>query len=106
LETNEQGISHLLQRERMRWVFPHPFDGLALVRQRPAPESKIETIRRDVQMRGECIVRYDDLHALCADVRPPLNYWEVIAKIAIDEGWSFTFFPDRRVRFAPLSSCR
>jgi hypothetical protein len=85
-------------------MFPHPFDDLSVVRQRPALESQIETMRRDVQMRGECLVRYDELHALCEDVLPPLNYWEAIAKIAIDEGWSFTFFPDRSVRFAPLSS--
>lgn len=59
-------------------------------------------MRRDVRVRGECIVRYDELRVFCADVFPPINYWEAIAKIAIDEGWSFTFFPDRSVRFASL----
>jgi hypothetical protein len=74
------------------------------VRQRPALESQIETMRRAVQDLGECIVSYDALRALCAHALPPRNQWEEIAKIAIDEGWSFTFFPDRSVRFAKLTS--
>ncbi len=74
----------------------------APVRKRPALESQIETMRLDVQVRGECIVRYDKLSALCAGARPPRNPWEEIARIAIDEGWSFTFFPDRSVRFTKL----
>lgn len=61
-------------------------------------------MRHDVQLRGECIVPYDELNTLCAEAIPPRNQWEEIAKIAIDEGWSFTFFPDRSVRFAMLSS--
>lgn len=28
--------------------------------------------------------------------------WETIAKLALREGWSFTFFPDDRVRLAKL----
>lgn len=28
--------------------------------------------------------------------------WEMIADLAINEGWSFTFFPDDSVRFAKL----
>lgn len=28
--------------------------------------------------------------------------WKTIAEIAINEDWSFTFFPDNRVRFAKL----
>jgi hypothetical protein len=78
--------------------------GVTSVRERSALESQIETMRRDVQVRGECIVRYDELRALCADALPPRNQWEEIAKIAIDENWSFTFYPDRSVRFAPLLS--
>lgn len=85
-------------------MFPILSDDTASVRQRPALESQIERMRRDVQVRGECLVPYDELRALCEDALPPRNQWEEIAKIAIDEGWSFTFFPDRSVRFAVLSS--
>ena len=85
-------------------MFPILSDDPASVRERPALESQIETMRRDVQIRGECIVSYDALSSLCADALPPRNQWEEIAKIAIDEGWSFTFFPDRSVRFAKLRS--
>jgi hypothetical protein len=83
-------------------MFPLLSDDTPFVRQRPALESQIETMRHDVQDRGECIVRYNELSALCAHALPPRNQWEEIAKIAIDEGWSFTFFPDRSVRFAKL----
>ena len=72
---------------------------------RPAVGSQIERLRHNVQVYGECIVPYGELGALCSDAVTPVNYWEAIAKIAIDEGWSFTFFPDRSVRFAALSPC-
>lgn len=83
-------------------MFPIDFASSASVRESPASESQIQTMRRDVEVQGECIVRYEDLRALCPNVLPPINYWETIAKIAIEEGWSFTFFPDRSVRFARL----
>jgi len=85
-------------------MFPIDTGGIAAVRDRPALGSQIETMRHDIQLRGECIVPYDELSTLCAEAIPPRNQWEEIAKIAIDEGWSFTFFPDRSVRFARLSS--
>lgn len=85
-------------------MFPIDSGGIGSVRDRSALESQIETMRHDVQLRGECIVPYDELNTLCAEAIPPRNQWEEIAKIAIDEGWSFTFFPDRSVRFAMLSS--
>ena len=83
-------------------MFPNLSRDTTSVRDRPVLESQIETMRRAVQVRGECIVPYDELRALCAHALPPRNQWEEIAKIAIDEGWSFTFFPDRSVRFAKL----
>jgi hypothetical protein len=82
----------------------NPSSDIASVQERSVLKSQIETLRRDVQVRGECIVRYDELSALCAHAIPPRNQWEEIAKIAIDEGWRFTFFPDRSVRFARLKS--
>lgn len=83
-------------------MFPILPDDTASIRERPALESQIETMRRAIQLRGEYIVPYDELSALCAHALPPRNQWEEIAKIAIDEGWSFTFFPDRSVRFEKL----
>lgn len=85
-------------------MFPILSEDTPSVRERQALEPQIETMRRAVQDRGECIVPYEELSALCADAIPPRNQWEEIAKIAIDEGWSFTFFPDRAVRFAKLVS--
>jgi hypothetical protein len=83
-----------------RGMFPSLSDNIASARKRATLESQIERMRRDVEIRGECIVRYDELRALCANAFPPRNQWEEIAKIAIDEGWRFTFFPNNSVRFA------
>ncbi len=63
-------------------------------------ESQVETMRREVDECGESVVRCDELHILCEDVVLSSNHWEAIAKIAINEGWSFTYFPDGSVRFA------
>ncbi len=63
------------------------------IRERPVLESQIELMRLAVQVRGECIVPYDELSALCAHALPPRNQWEEIAKVAIDEGLEFHLFP-------------
>jgi hypothetical protein len=86
-------------------MFPIFSGDIASGQVRPAVGSQIERVRHNVQVYGQCIVPYGELGALCTEAVPPINYWEAIAKIAIDEGWSFTFFPDRSVRFAALSSC-
>jgi len=83
-------------------MFPSVSGGIVSGRERSALESQIETMRRDVQLRGECIVPYHEIRALCEQACPPRNQWEEIAKIAINEGWSFTFYPDRSVRFGSL----
>jgi hypothetical protein len=70
--------------------------------ERPTLKSQIETMRREVQESGESVVRCEELRVLCADVVLVSNQWDAIAKIAINEGWSFTFFPDGSVRFAKL----
>lgn len=85
-------------------MFPIFSGDIASGQVRRSVGSQIETVRHDVQVYGECIVPYGELGGLCGDAISPMNYWEAIAKIAIDEGWSFTFFPDRSVRFATLSS--
>ena len=70
--------------------------------ERPTLKAQVETIRREVDECGESIVRCDELRILCEDVVLSSNNWEAIAKIAINEGWSFTYFPDGSVRFAKL----
>lgn len=65
-------------------------------------KSQIEKIRDAIQESGECIVSREQLRMLCAEGESASGQWNAIAKIAIDESWSFTFFPDGRVRFAKL----
>ena len=55
-----------------------------------------------IEKQGEAFVGYAQIQALCADEVVPRSEWELIAKIAINQGWSFTFLPDRTVRFAKL----
>ncbi|MEY2563583.1 MAG: hypothetical protein QOH88_1776 [Verrucomicrobiota bacterium] len=62
---------------------------------------QIEKIREEIREDGECIVTGTDLRAFCGDLSVS-GQWGQIAKIAIDEGWAFTFFPDGAVRFANL----
>jgi hypothetical protein len=62
----------------------------------------METVRREIQEHGESLVGCEELRVLCPDEVPVCTQWYRIAKIAMQEGWSFTFFPDRTVRFARL----
>ncbi len=59
-------------------------------------------MRHEIQENGESIVRCQELRVLCADEVSGSGLWNAIAKIAINEGWSFTFFPDGSIRFAKL----
>ena len=59
-------------------------------------------MRREIKENGESVISYEDFNVLCVDASLPRNHWDAVAKIAIDESWSFTFYPDRSVRFAPL----
>jgi hypothetical protein len=70
--------------------------------ERPTLKAQVEMMRHEVDECGESIVRRDELRVLCEDLVLSSNQWEAIAKIAINEGWSFTYFPDGSVRFAKL----
>jgi hypothetical protein len=59
------------------------------------------TIRKEILSSGESIANCAKLLVLCPDVAIS-GQWGEIAKIAIDEGWSFTFFPNGDVRFANI----
>jgi len=64
-------------------------------------DAQVATIRAEIQANGESIANCAKLLLLCREVATS-GQWEEIAKIAIREKWSFTFFPDGDVRFAAL----
>ncbi len=64
-------------------------------------KSQIEKIRAEIQERGESTVGCEELCVLCPDVSES-GQWNEIAKIAMVEGWSFTFFPNGSIRLAKL----
>jgi len=61
-------------------------------------------MRRAIEDIGESIVGCDELRVLGDDEVLASNQWDAIARIAITEKWSFTYFPDGSVRFANLES--
>jgi hypothetical protein len=64
--------------------------------------SQVATIREEIRTCGESIANCAKLLVLCPEVAVS-GQWGEIAKIAINERWSFTFFPNGDVRFAPLA---
>jgi hypothetical protein len=62
---------------------------------------QVAAIRKEILARGESIANRAKLLALCPDVSIS-GQWGEIAKIAIVEHWSFSFFPNGDVRFANL----
>lgn len=65
-------------------------------------EPQVQQIRYTIEQFGESILSPKELTALCKGEISGEHRWNVIANIAINERWSFTFFPDGRVRFAKL----
>jgi hypothetical protein len=65
--------------------------------------TQVATIREEIRSKGESIANCAKLLALCPEVAIS-GQWGEIAKIAIVEKWSFTFFPNGDVRFAPLQA--
>jgi hypothetical protein len=63
--------------------------------------TQVATIREEILSRGESIANCAKLLVLCPEVAIS-GQWGEIARIAITERWSFTFFPNGDVRFAPL----
>jgi hypothetical protein len=63
--------------------------------------AQIATIREEILSYGESIANCEKLLILCPDVTIS-GQWGEIAKIAIEEKWSFTFHPNGDVRFANL----
>jgi hypothetical protein len=69
---------------------------------RPTLKSQVERVRQEIKEYGESVVGCAELRVLCPDEVPPSNQWNAIAKIAMSEGWSFTYFPNGNVTFANL----
>ena len=63
--------------------------------------TQVATIRAEIEAYGESIANCAKLLVLCPEVAVS-GQWGEIAKIAISERWSFTFFPNGDVRFAAL----
>jgi hypothetical protein len=59
-------------------------------------------MRAEIERSGETLLDSGELNLLCRGEIPDGYRWKMVAEIAIDEGWSFTFFPDDSVRFAKL----
>ena len=59
-------------------------------------------MRTEIEQSGETLLEPGELNLLCLDEVSDDYRWNIIAEIAINEGWSFTFFPDDSVRFAKL----
>ena len=64
-------------------------------------DAQIATIRAEIAAHGESIATCGTLILLCPHVAIS-GQWGEIARIAIAERWSFSFFPNGDVRFANL----
>ena len=59
-------------------------------------------MRAEIEQAGETLLEPGELNLLHRGELSGDQRWKTIAEIAINEGWSFTFFPDDTVRFAKL----
>ena len=59
-------------------------------------------MRAEIERSGETLLGPDELNLLCCGEILDFHRWKMVAEIAVNEGWSFTFFPDDSVRFAKL----
>lgn len=59
-------------------------------------------MRSEIERSGESLLEPGELTVLSQGEISGDYRWKTIAEIAINEGWSFTFFPDDSVRFAKL----
>ena len=63
---------------------------------------RIRKMRAEIERSGETLLEAGELNQLGKAGLPDEQQFKTIAKIAIKEGWSFTFLPDDSVRFAKL----
>jgi hypothetical protein len=69
--------------------------------QRVELNTQVDTIRSEILAKGESIATCGKLLLLCPHVAIS-GQWAEIAKIAIAERWSFSYFPNGDVCFANL----
>jgi hypothetical protein len=62
---------------------------------------QVATIREEIRVSGRSIANCAKLLVLCPEVAIS-GQWGEIAKIAIAERWSFTYFPNGDVCFVNL----
>ena len=67
-----------------------------------AVDPRVLRMRSEIEQSGETLLEPGELNLLCRNEISDDSRWKLIAELAINEGWSFTFFPDDRVRFAKL----
>ena len=65
-------------------------------------DPRIQRMRTEIDQAGETLLAPEELDLLRGDDSSDDQIWKAIVEIASREGWSFTFFPDDRVRFAKL----
>jgi hypothetical protein len=67
-----------------------------------AVDPRVVRMRSEIEQSGETLLEPGELNLLCRNEISDDRRWNLIAELAINEGWSFTFFPDDSVRFAKL----
>jgi hypothetical protein len=65
-------------------------------------DPRIQRMRAEIEQSGEALLEPGELSLLHRDELSEDQRWKTIAEIAMNEGWSFTFFPDDTVRFSKL----
>lgn len=60
-------------------------------------------MRAEIEQSGETLLEFSELNLLCRGEILERDRWKVVVEIAINEGWSFSFFPDGSVRFSKLA---
>jgi hypothetical protein len=65
-------------------------------------DPRMERMRAEIEQSGETLLEPGELNLLYRGEISDDHRWNMIAEIAINEGWSFTFSPDDSVRFAKL----
>ena len=65
-------------------------------------DPRIQRMRTEIEQSGETLLDPEDLDLFQENNWSDDQRWKAIVDIASQEGWSFTFFPDDRVRFAKL----
>lgn len=63
---------------------------------------RVERMRAEIEQSGETLLKPSELNLLHRAELSEDQCWDLIAGLAINEGWSFTFLPDDTVRFAKL----